>query len=113
MPEPSSANPPTTAPTTAESGEPRGRVIRRRRSSSGAAGAGAGERPGVMIPERGRRPAPEAFLMRIVATAGIIGIGTAIAAIMASEHSQGWLIGIVVATVSVLLAAVLWSSRRL
>jgi hypothetical protein len=66
-----------------------------------------------MIPERGRRPAPETFLMRLVATAGIIGIGTAIAAIMGSQHSHGWLIGVVVSAVAVILAAVLWSSRRL
>ncbi len=51
--------------------------------------------------------------MRLVATAGIIGIGVAIAAIMHSQKSQGWLIGFVVSIVSVILAAVLWSSRRL
>jgi len=48
-----------------------------------------------------------------VATAGIIGIGVAIAAIMHSQKSQGWLIGLVVSAVSVILAAVLWSARRL
>ena len=69
--------------------------------------------PGVMIPERGRRPAVETVVMRLVATAGIIGIGVAIAAIMHSQKSQGWLIGLVVSIVSVLLAGVLWSSRRL
>ena len=51
--------------------------------------------------------------MRLVATAGIIGIGVVIAAIMTSQNSSGWLIGIVVAIVSVVLAAILWSSRRL
>ena len=51
--------------------------------------------------------------MRAVATAGIVGIGVAIAAIMASQDSKGWLIGLVVSIVSVVLAAVLWSSRRL
>jgi hypothetical protein len=66
-----------------------------------------------MIPERGRRPAVETVVMRLVATAGIIGIGVAIAAIMHSQKSQGWLIGLVVSIVSVLLAGVLWSSRRL
>lgn len=66
-----------------------------------------------MIPARGQRPAFESFLMRIVATAGVIAIGVAIAAIMNSQHSQGWLIGLVVSAVSVMLAAVLWSSRRL
>jgi hypothetical protein len=51
--------------------------------------------------------------MRLVATAGIVGIGVAIAAIMHAQKSQGWLIGLVVAIVSVVLAAFLWSSRRL
>jgi hypothetical protein len=71
------------------------------------------ERAGVMIPSRGKRLPLEAPVMRVVATAGIIGIGVAIAAIMTSQHSKGWLIGLVVSIVSVLLAAVLWSSRRL
>lgn len=66
-----------------------------------------------MIPARSRRPAPEAVLMRLVATAGILGIGVVIAAIMASQKAQGWIIGLVVSLVSVVLAAVLWSSRRL
>lgn len=68
---------------------------------------------GVMIPERAGRSRIETFVMRLVATAGIIGIGVAIAAIMSSQKSQGWLIGLVVAIVSVILAAFLWSSRRL
>jgi hypothetical protein len=66
-----------------------------------------------MIPSRSHRSRVETFLMRIIATAGIIGIGVAIAAIMGSQHSRGWLIGLVVSIVSVLLAGILWSSRRL
>ena len=73
----------------------------------------AAERPGVMIPSRQKRLPLEAPLMRVVATAGIVGIGVLIAAIMSSQHSQGWVIGLVVSLVSVGLAAVLWSSRRL
>jgi hypothetical protein len=73
----------------------------------------AAERPGVMIPSRRKRLPLEAPLMRIVATAGIIGIGVVIAAIMTSQHSKGWVIGLAVSIVSVALAAVLWSSRRL
>jgi hypothetical protein len=71
------------------------------------------DRSDVMIPVRSGRSAIESFLMRLVATAGIVGIGVAIAAIMHSQKSHGWLIGLVVSVVSVLLAAVLWSSRRL
>jgi hypothetical protein len=36
-----------------------------------------------------------------------------IAAIMTSQDSSGWLIGLVVSVVSVALAAILWSSQRL
>jgi hypothetical protein len=75
--------------------------------------AGGEQRPGVMIPSRRDRLPLEAPLMRFVATAGIIGIGVVIAAIMTSQDSQGWLIGLVVSIVSVVLAAILWSSRRL
>jgi hypothetical protein len=39
--------------------------------------------------------------MRVVATASIIGIGVVIAAIMGSQDSSGWLIGLVVSVVSV------------
>jgi hypothetical protein len=50
---------------------------------------------------------------RLVATGGIIGIGTGVAAIMGSQNVDAWIIGIVVAGASVLLAAVVWSSRAL
>jgi hypothetical protein len=67
-----------------------------------------------MLPGRRRRRfRVERFLMRVVATAGIVGIGVAIAAIMASSKTQGWIIGAVVSGVSVVLSAVLWSSREL
>jgi len=66
-----------------------------------------------MLPERDRRSPPERLLVRLIATCGIVAIGVAIAAIMQSSHSHGWLIGLVVAIVSVVLAAVLWSSRVL
>ncbi len=66
-----------------------------------------------MIPARGRRLPLEGPLMRVVATVGIVAIGVAIAAIMTSQHSQGWIIGLVVSLESVILAGVLWSSRRL
>jgi hypothetical protein len=51
--------------------------------------------------------------MRLVATGGIVGLGVAVAAIMGSQDAQGWLIGLVVSVVSLVLAALLWSSRRL
>ena len=65
-----------------------------------------------MLPGRERRRfGVERLLVRLVATCGIVGIGVAIAAIMVSSKSQGWLVGLVVTIVSVVLSAVLWSSR--
>ena len=66
-----------------------------------------------MLPERERRSLPERLLVRLIATCGIVAIGVAIAAIMVSSHSQGWIVGLVVSAVSVVLAALLWSSRVL
>jgi hypothetical protein len=71
------------------------------------------QRPGVMIPNRRKRLPLEAPIMRLVATAGIVAIAVVVAAIMSSQDSQGWLIGLVVSIVSLVLAALLWSSRRL
>ncbi len=51
--------------------------------------------------------------MRLVATAGIVGIGTALGAILGTQDVQAWIIALVVSAVSVLLAGVLWSSRTL
>jgi hypothetical protein len=67
-----------------------------------------------MLPGRRRRRfGLERLLIRIVATCGIVGIGVLLAAILASSSVPGWIIGLVVAGVSVILAAVLWSSREL
>jgi hypothetical protein len=67
-----------------------------------------------MLPPRERRRSGlERLLVRLIATCGIVGIGVAIAAIMVSSKSQGWLVGFVVSIVSVVLAAILWSSRQL
>jgi hypothetical protein len=71
------------------------------------------QHPGVMIPSRRKRIPLEAPLMRMVATGGIVGIAVVIGAIMASQDAAGWITGLVVGLVSVVLAAVLWSSRQL
>jgi len=59
------------------------------------------------------RRASESMLVRLVATAGIVGIGTAVGAALAAADVDGWLTALVVSMVCVLLAAVLWRSRRL
>ncbi len=74
----------------------------------------AGQSEGNMLPRRqGRRFAIERGLVRLVATAGIIGIGVLLGAILGSNKVQGWITGLVVAILSVVLAALLWSSRQL
>jgi hypothetical protein len=81
--------------------------------SSSRAKRGRGRGSQNMLPQRDRRPLPERLLVRLIATCGIVAIGVAIAAIMVSSNSQGWIVGLVVSIVSVVLAAVLWSSRVL
>jgi protein-S-isoprenylcysteine O-methyltransferase Ste14 len=69
------------------------------------------ESTGTMIPARSRRSRIESVFMRVIATAGIVALGVAVAAILADNDVQGWIIGLAVSTVSVVLAAVLWSAR--
>jgi hypothetical protein len=67
-----------------------------------------------MLPGRSRRRfGLERLLVRFIATAGVIGIGVALGAILVSSKVQGWITGLVVAAVSVVLSATLWSSRQL
>jgi protein-S-isoprenylcysteine O-methyltransferase Ste14 len=67
-----------------------------------------------MIPARERRRfRAESVLMRLVATAGIVAFGVLLGAILVSSDVAGWIVGLVVALVSVALAGVLWSSRQL
>lgn len=65
---------------------------------------------GVADRDDGRLSLGSAF-SRLVATGGIIGIGTGAAAIMGSQDVDHWIVGIVVSGLSVLLAAIVWSSR--
>jgi hypothetical protein len=59
------------------------------------------------------RASVESIVVRTVATAGVVGIGTAIGAILVSANVAGWITGLIVSLVSVVLAALLWRSRRL
>ena len=82
--------------------------------SGPARGSAARGRRGNMLPGRERRTLGlERLVVRLVATGGIIGIGVALGAILAASKVQGWIIGLVIAAVSVILAALLWSSRQL
>jgi len=72
------------------------------------------DRTGTMIPARERRRfRAESVLMRLVATAGIVALGVALGAILVSADVAGWIVGLVVASISVVLSALLWSSRQL
>ncbi|HEX4805707.1 MAG TPA: hypothetical protein VFU94_07380 [Conexibacter sp.] len=81
---------------------------------AGDGAAAAHEPPRTMIPARERRrTAAERGLMRLVATLGIVGIAVALGAILVGQHVAGWIVGLVIGVVTVILAAVLWSSRQL
>ena len=83
-------------------------VFRRRERTAGRGGDEA-----TFIPAHRRRQGFESLLVRIVATGGIIGIGTALAAILGSQDVAYWITGLAVAALTVILAVILWSSRTL
>lgn len=67
-----------------------------------------------MLPGReGRRFRLERLLMRLIATGGIVGIGVAVGAILADNKVQGWIIGLAVSLMALILSGLLWSSRQL
>ncbi|HYH51565.1 MAG TPA: hypothetical protein VEG38_18635 [Acidimicrobiia bacterium] len=72
------------------------------------------ERPPGMLPGRAeRRTKVERASMRILATGGIIGIDVILGAVLVNQDVEGWIVGLVVGVTSVILAALLWSSRQL
>jgi uncharacterized membrane protein len=67
-----------------------------------------------MVPGRERRRTKlERGSMRLIATGGIIGIATVLGAVLVGQDVAGWIVGLAVGLISVLLAALLWSSRQL
>lgn len=70
--------------------------------------------PQGMVPAREhRRTKVERVSMRVLATGGIIGIDVALGAVLVSQDVAGWIVGLVIGLTSVVLAALLWSSREL
>jgi hypothetical protein len=69
------------------------------------------------VPFLDRRQHPrrriESAAVRMIATCGIVGIAVALAAILGTQDVAPWIIGLVVSVASVVLAALLWSSRTL
>ena len=67
-----------------------------------------------MLPARaGRRGKVERGFVRLIATGGIIGIAVLLGAVLVGQDVAGWIVGLVVGLTSVVLAALLWSSREL
>jgi hypothetical protein len=64
-------------------------------------------------PRGGNRRGIESIFVRLVATSGIVGICVALAAILGTQDVAFWIVGLTVSLVSVVLAAILWSSRTL
>jgi hypothetical protein len=72
------------------------------------------ERPQGMVPGRERRRTRiERGAMRAIATGGIVGIGVVLGAVLVGQDVAGWIVGLAVSVVSIILAALLWSSRQL
>jgi tetrahydromethanopterin S-methyltransferase subunit F len=68
---------------------------------------------GGFLSEQPERRTVESVFARLVATAGIVGIGAALSAILIAADVAGWITGLVVSIVTLALAAMLWRSRRL
>jgi hypothetical protein len=72
------------------------------------------ERPQGTVPGRDRRRTKvERGFMRPTATGGIIGIATILGAVLVGQSVAGWIVGLAVSLTTVILAALLWSSREL
>ena len=68
---------------------------------------------GGFLSDRPERRAFESVAVRLIATAGIVGVGTALGAILVAADVAGWITGLAVSIVAVALAAMLWRSRQL
>jgi hypothetical protein len=85
------------------------REARRRERESRRQGTPQG-----MVPGRERRRSRvERGAMRLIATGGVIGIAVILGAVLVGQDVAGWIVGLVVGLTSVILAALLWSSRQL
>jgi hypothetical protein len=55
----------------------------------------------------------ESGFARVIATIGLVGIGTALAAILGAANVATWIIGLAVSLVTVVFAVILWRARAL
>jgi len=93
--------------------EPAGRDERLARSGDGGLSVSSDGAERGFLPVDPKRRNAESILVRLVATLGVVAIGTVIGAILGASDVAGWINGLVVASTCVLLAAILWRSRRL
>lgn len=94
--------------------EPDAGAAPNQRSAAPPPERGGHERPQGMLPGRERRrTVVERGFVRIVATGGVVGIATILGAVLVSQDVAGWIVGLAVGLTSVVLSAVLWSSRQM
>jgi hypothetical protein len=67
--------------------------------------------PATITPLTRRRRA-KLGLIRIAGTLGIVGVATAIAAVLGTQDVDGWIVGLVASVVSVAPSAALWRWLR-
>lgn len=65
------------------------------------------------LPTQPTRRGAESIAVRLIATAGVIGIGTAVGSITSANNVAGWISALAVSCTCVVLSALLWRSRRL
>jgi hypothetical protein len=87
--------------------------VRDQISESSRSDVADAEAPSGFLPATSTRHEAESVFVRMIATAGVVGIGTLLGAILTANDVAGWIVGLAVALVSVVLAAVLWRSRTL
>jgi hypothetical protein len=88
-------------------------TAREARQQEREARRGRGQPQGMVPARERRRSKVERGSMRLVATCGIIGIAVLLGAVLVGQDVAGWIVGLVIGLTSVILAAVLWSSRQL
>jgi hypothetical protein len=86
------------------------REARYREREAGRSGPPAHRSTGAVARRRGG--AAERGSMRILATAGIVGVAVVLGAILVGEAVAGWIVGLVVGLSSVILAGIPWTSKR-
>jgi hypothetical protein len=59
-----------------------------------------------------RRRRAKLGLIRIAGTLGVVGVATAIAAVLGTQDVDGWIVGLVASIVSVASSAALWRWLR-